>query len=62
MLWAFVYLVGIKIVRRQDSPGLSKSHYIDKILKKFNKDNNQLVRTSLDTNVYLSKNHGGCIS
>ena len=35
---------------------------MDKILEKFNKDDNAIVRTPIDTNHHLSKNKGETIS
>ena len=55
-------ILGIKIIKRPDGLVLSQSHYVDKILGKFNKDDNQLANTPFDTNIQLTKNHGECIS
>lgn len=38
------------------SKGLADSHYVEKILEKFDKDNSTLVRTSIDISQHLSKN------
>ena len=37
---------------------LNQSHYVDKILEKFNKDGVETARTPLDPNVHLAKNNG----
>ena len=55
-------ILGIKIIRRPDGLVLSQSHYVDKILEKFNKDDKRMASTPLDAKVHLSKNHGECIS
>ncbi|CAH9144967.1 unnamed protein product [Cuscuta epithymum] len=55
-------ILGIKIIRGPDGLTLSQSHYVDKILNKFNKDDYQEARTPLDKNVHLTKNRGECIS
>ena len=33
-----------------------KTHYIDKILEKFNKSDSNVIRTPIDVNLHLSKN------
>ncbi|CAH9115649.1 unnamed protein product [Cuscuta europaea] len=55
-------ILGIKIIRGPDGLTLSQSHYVDKILTKFNKDDYQEARTPLDKNTHLTKNRGECIS
>jgi hypothetical protein len=35
---------------------LSQSHYIEKVLDKFSKGDNNIVKTSMNISVYLSKN------
>lgn len=35
---------------------LTQTHYIDKILEKFNKNDNIVSKTSLDMNLHLSEN------
>ena len=35
---------------------MSQSHYIEKILDKFSKDDDHLARTPVDVNLFLSKN------
>ena len=46
----------IKILRTYDGLILSQSHYVDKILEKFNKDDSSVARTPIDTGLHLSKN------
>ncbi|XP_075491105.1 uncharacterized protein LOC142529455 [Primulina tabacum] len=41
---------------------LSQSHYVDKILEKFNKDDTALARTPIDISQHLSKNRGESMS
>ena len=49
-------ILGMKITKTSEGYALSKSHYIEKILNKFSKDDNHLARTPVDVNLYLSKN------
>lgn len=51
-------ILGVKISKISNGPILSQSHYIDKILKKLNKDDFSVIRTPLDVNLHLSKNKG----
>ena len=51
-------ILGIKISRASNRHILSQTHYVDKILRKFNKDDNTMSKTPLDTSIYLSKNKG----
>ena len=37
-------------------PILSQSHYIDNIIRKFDKDNFGIARTSIDVTLHISKN------
>ena len=55
-------ILGIKITRISNGFILNQSHYVDKILKKFNKDDFGIARTPLDNNLHLSKNRGEGIS
>ena len=56
-------ILEIKIIRTSYVIILSKSHYVDNILGKFNKDNPGIVRTPIDVIIYLSKNKlGECVS
>ena len=55
-------IMGIKISRASNELILSQTHYIDKILGKFNKDDTIVSKTPLDTSFHLSKNRGEGIS
>ncbi|KAH9671079.1 hypothetical protein KPL70_017207 [Citrus sinensis] len=55
-------ILGFKISRVSNGLILSQTHYVDKILGKFNKDDNTMSKTPLDTSIYLSKNRGEGIS
>ena len=49
-------ILGIKITRISNRLILSQSHYVDKILEKFNKDDSGVARIPLDNNsLHLSK-------
>ena len=49
-------IFGIKISRSPDRFILDQSHYVDKILGKFNNDDSAVARTPLDVSLHLSKN------
>ena len=51
-------ILGVKITRTSDGIALSQTHYIDKILAKFNKSDTNVARTPVDVNLHLSKNGG----
>ena len=55
-------ILGSKITRILDGLILSQSHYVDKILEKFNKDDSRVARTPLDNSLHLSKNRREGIS
>jgi len=55
-------ILGIKISRASNGLILSQTHYVDKILGKFNKEDNTMSKTPLDTSIHLSKNRGEGIS
>ena len=46
-------ILGIKISRAANELILSQTHYVDKILGKFNKDDNIVSKTPLDTSIHL---------
>ena len=48
----------VKIIKIFDGLALSQTHYIDKILEKFNKSDSNVVITLVDVNLHLSKNGG----
>jgi len=55
-------ILGIKTSKRSNRLILFQSYYIEKILKKFSKDNNIIVKTQINTSVYMSKNKGNEIN
>ena len=55
-------ILGMKITKTSDGYALSQSHYIEKILDKFIKDDLNLARTPVDISLYLSKNKGDAVS
>ncbi|KAK6149115.1 hypothetical protein DH2020_016640 [Rehmannia glutinosa] len=55
-------ILGIKISRTTNGLTLDQSHYVDKILEKFSKDDTSLARTPIDTSQHLSKNRGEAVS
>ena len=55
-------ILGVKITRISDGLVLSQTHYVDKILEKFNKNDSGIARTPLDNSFHLSKNRGESIS
>ena len=55
-------ILGMKITKTSDGYALSQSHYIEKILDKFIKDDLNLARTPVDISLYLLKNKGDAVS
>ena len=55
-------ILGIKISKTSNGLVLSQSHYIEKILRKFNQYDCNPVGTPVDINLHLSKNKGESIS
>ena len=55
-------ILRIKIVRTSYSLFPSQSHYVDKILRKFSKNNFGIARTPLDVNLHLSINKSDGLS
>ena len=55
-------ILGVKILRTSNGLILSQSHYVDKILNKFNKDDSGMARTPLDLNLHMFKNKGESVS
>jgi hypothetical protein len=51
-------ILGVKITRAENGLTLSQTHYVDKILEKFNSDDSSIARTPIDTSHHLSKNRG----
>ena len=55
-------ILGIKLIRNSKGLILSQSHYVDNILRKFDKDNSGIARTPIDVTLHLSKNKGDGVS
>lgn len=55
-------ILGIKIIRSPNGLKLTQSHYVDKILDNFNKDDSGMATTPIDISKHLSKNRGESIS
>ncbi|KAL8544433.1 hypothetical protein ACS0TY_004837 [Phlomoides rotata] len=55
-------ILGIKIIRTSNGITLTQSHYVEKVLKKFNAFNDPPAKTPLELNVHLSKNRGDSIA
>ena len=55
-------ILGIKILRDNDCITLSQSHYVEKILKKFEHFDMLPMSTSFDSKVHLFKNCGDSVS
>jgi hypothetical protein len=51
-------ILEIKISKTSNGIILSQSHYVEKLLEKFFKDDNSTVKTPIDISVYMSKNKG----
>ena len=55
-------ILRMKITKTSDKYTLSQSHYIEKILGKFIKDDMNVARSPIDISLYLSKNKGDVVS
>jgi hypothetical protein len=55
-------ILGIKILRDDDCITLSQSHYVQKVLKKFEHFDMPPMSTPYDSKVHLVKNHGDSVS
>ena len=55
-------ILGIKIKRTSYGLILSQSHYVDNILRKFDKDNSGIAKTPVDITLHFSKNKAKSIS
>ncbi|GKE51842.1 hypothetical protein Tco_1486998 [Tanacetum coccineum] len=51
-------ILGVKITRTQNGLVLSQTHFVDKILEKYNQDDSNIASTPIDTTKHLSKNRG----
>ena len=55
-------ILGVKISRTYDELVLSQTHYIDKILEKYNKSDVVVAKTHVDLSLRLSRNSGEGVS
>ena len=55
-------ILGIKITRNSYGLSLNQSHYVEKILKKFNQFDCTPVKTPYDPSIHLKKNKGHSVS
>lgn len=55
-------VLSVKITKISNRYMLFQSHYIEKILDKFDKRNNDIARASVDVSLHLSKNRCDSIS
>ncbi|GFP97577.1 retrovirus-related pol polyprotein from transposon tnt 1-94 [Phtheirospermum japonicum] len=55
-------ILGIRIIRTQDGIVLSQSHYIEKVIKKFNAHDSLPAKTPMEFDVHLRKNRGDPVS
>ncbi|XP_071729205.1 secreted RxLR effector protein 161-like [Rutidosis leptorrhynchoides] len=51
-------ILGVKITRTESGLILSQTHYVDKILEKFNANDSNIARTPIDPSQHLVKNRG----
>jgi len=55
-------ILGIKLSKTKSGFSLCQSHYIEKMLKRFNSFEVAPMRTPFDPNVHLKKNRGSSVS
>ena len=55
-------ILGIKIIRNNEGITLSQSHYVKKVLKKFNRFDCDPMRTPYDQSIHLKKNKGSPVA
>ena len=55
-------ILGVKILRTSYGLVLRQSHYVDKIMNKFSKNDSYVARTPLDVNLHMYKNKGKSVS
>ena len=55
-------ILGIKITKTSDGYALSQSHYIEKILGKYIKDDMNVARTPVANSLYILENKGDVVS
>ena len=49
-------ILGIKLIKKNDDMVLTQSHYVEKLLKKFNYFDVKLISTPFDSSIELKKN------
>ncbi|KAL0411697.1 UNVERIFIED_CONTAM: hypothetical protein Slati_3759400 [Sesamum latifolium] len=52
-------ILGIKLIRSTDGITISQSHYVGKILEKFDYQNSRIAKTPYDSSIALFKNKSG---
>ncbi|KAL0320245.1 UNVERIFIED_CONTAM: Retrovirus-related Pol polyprotein from transposon TNT 1-94 [Sesamum radiatum] len=52
-------ILGIKLIRSTDGIAISQSHYVEKIIEKFDYQNSRIAKTPYDSSVALFKNENG---
>ncbi|KAL0457000.1 UNVERIFIED_CONTAM: hypothetical protein Slati_1039200 [Sesamum latifolium] len=52
-------ILGIKLIRSTDGIAIFQSQYIEKIIEKFDYQNNRIAKTPYDSSVALFKNESG---
>ncbi|XP_075504397.1 secreted RxLR effector protein 161-like [Primulina tabacum] len=55
-------ILGIKVTKTSEGRVLSQSHYVEKILEKYNANDMSLIKTPVDPSLHHSKNKGEPIS
>ncbi|GAA0149688.1 transmembrane signal receptor [Lithospermum erythrorhizon] len=55
-------ILGVRVIRNSEGISLSQSHYVEKVLKKFNSFDVAHARTPYDPSLHLTKNLGESIS
>jgi len=55
-------ILGVQITRTQNGLVLSQTHYVDKILEKFNANDSNIAKTPIDTSQHLAKNRGEAVA
>ncbi|GAA0147020.1 transmembrane signal receptor [Lithospermum erythrorhizon] len=55
-------ILGVRVIRNSDRIFLSQSHYVEKVLKKFNSFGVVPARTPYDSRIDMTKNMGGSVS
>ena len=55
-------ILGVKVTKTSNGFSLSQSHYVEKVLKKFNSFDVVPVKTPYDASIHLKKNKGNSVS